>query len=133
MVVSETLRFGLEKYVYFGLTLAKDIFNAPIDSSVITQFTPKRLSAAEKIFLNSVIQDSRIFEGSDLLYLSMNESFAQRIYFLWSVLFPPKHELAIIKQKSISDIGLSDYGERFYYAGRDLVFLIKRWNSLKTG
>jgi len=119
-LVEESVSFGLEKYVYYGLYFVCRILGADIPEPALSRLKPKKFSFFEQRFIADVLADRvplneryRLF----LLYLSMNETLSERMAFIYNMCLPPKKELFILKLKDPSAINSFDYLKRILGRG----------------
>jgi len=112
VLVEEATAFGLAKQVYYGLYVCSEIFDSEIPLDSLNKLKPKKISIFEKKFISSVIKREPVTIGGTLVYFGMNESLQERVLFLFRALFPSKREMAVIRQKSFSEITILDYLRR---------------------
>jgi hypothetical protein len=116
LVTKEAISFGIYKYVYYGLYFIKHIFDAEIPPEVLKVLKPEKMSYFEKKLILSIIDGKPVRWTEDLLSLGMNENFADRIKFIFNTVFPSREEMAVIRQKRISDVSSADYLRRLCQA-----------------
>ena len=115
ILVEEAFKFGLSKYVYYGLYLTSQIFKTDILPPAINKLKPKRMGLFEKRYINSILQGRPIFRDSYsvfLVYFGMHETLADRLLFLRNVLFPPQKYLSLLRQKDVSCLDIHEYMRR---------------------
>lgn len=113
VLIEESFKFGLSRYVYYGLYVVSEILETDIPQSALVRLKPEKMSLFERRFIASVLEGRPVFAGEWLIYLGMNETLAHRISFLRKTLFPSKNELAFVRQKDISQVNVLDYIKRF--------------------
>ncbi|MDP3732048.1 MAG: nucleotidyltransferase family protein, partial [Candidatus Omnitrophota bacterium] len=132
ILVEEAFKFGLSRYVYYGLYLTSRIFNTDIPAQAINQLKPKRMSLFERKHINSILQGRPIFRDKYsifLVYLGMHETLTERFVFLHNVLFPCRKYLSFMRGGKTSPTGIREYIRRanigfncitkfLYYAAR---------------
>jgi hypothetical protein len=112
-LVYESSRFGLSKHVYYTLYFASELLQANIPSDIIDQLRPKKMSLFERRFITLVLERKPILDWAWLVYFGMNENLKDRLSFLTRVALPTRAELALIRQKDISQVNILDYIRRF--------------------
>ena len=111
-LIAEAHDFQLSKCVYYVLYLLSRMFPTDIPAFVIYRLRPRRIGMIERTFLSAVLEGNPILTGEWLICFGMNDSFKDRVLFLWRLLFPPQKELAIIRKKDDGHAGVSDYLKR---------------------
>ncbi len=115
ILIEEAFKFGLSKYVYYGLYLTYQIFKTDIPQHAINKLKPKRMSLFEKKYINSILQGRPIFRDSYsvfLVYFGMNETLTDRFLFLRNVVFPTQKYSSLIRQKDVSCLNIREYIRR---------------------
>lgn len=108
-LLEDAFKFGLAKYLYYGLYVAREILGTQVPGNVITRLKPKKISVFENKFISEVIEREKNTIPQSLVYLGMNEKWRDRFYFALAALLPSKNEMALIRQKDPSEISLADY------------------------
>lgn len=106
--IRESIDFGLSKYVYHSLRLVSEAVDCVFPPEVMQQLRPKRISRFEKDFLSGVKQGKGC-RGLGWANFGMNENLSGRGAYVAAALFPSKEEMAFVKGKSSSDVGVLDY------------------------
>ncbi len=111
-LVKEADAFNLSKCVYYVFYLLSRIFHTDIPAFILHRLKPRKIGLIERTFLSSVLSGNPILTGEWLICYGMNDSFRDKVTFLWTLLFPPQKELAIIRKRDDGRAGMSDYMKR---------------------
>jgi len=112
ILAKEAVKFGLSKYVYYGLYLTRQTLGAAIPENTFSRLKPKRISIFERKFISSVLEGKSASAREGLVYLAMIETLSDRLYFARRALFPSRYEMALVRQKDASQINIFDYVRR---------------------
>ena len=88
-VAEESGRFGLSRFVYYGLSIVKHYTSLGIPDGCITKLRPPDISWEEKYFLSLQLNNQRIRGSSYFIYLAMNQGLTDKIRFIARTFFPP--------------------------------------------
>ena len=119
-LIADGIGFGLSKQIFYSLYLSKELFGADIPGEALSKLKPGKMSIFERQLISSVLKGKPIFNAEGLIYFGMNETWRDKFLFLRRALFPPKAELAIIRQRDITAINIFDYLRRLYFGLRSL-------------
>lgn len=113
-LIREGFRFNLTKQIFYSLYLAKELFGADIPGEALSKLRPRKMGIFERQLISSVLKGKSIFNAEGLIYFGMNETWKDKFSFLRRALFPPKLELALIRQKEVRAINIFDYIRRLH-------------------
>ena len=82
-------QWKLERPVYCGLSLVRQVLGAPVPGEVVDGLAPGGLTAAEKRFMAGVIKGVRRHYGCLSVYRAMRRGWTRKIRFILCVLAPP--------------------------------------------
>lgn len=88
-IAEESGRFGLSRFVYYGLSIVKHYTSLGIPDECFTQLKPSDISWGEKYFLSLQLNNRRIRGSSYFIYLAMNRGLADKINFITRTFSPP--------------------------------------------
>ncbi len=88
-VSEESGRFGLSRFVYYGLSIVKHYTSLGIPDECIAKLRPPDISLGEKLFLRLQLNNRRIRGSSYFIYLAMNRSLSDKAGFIARTFFPP--------------------------------------------
>jgi len=111
-VSEESRRFGLSRFVYYGLSIVKHYTSLGIPDECITQLKPSDMSWGEKFFLSLQLNNRRIRGSSYFVYLAMNRERSDKIRFIARTFFPPRQILLQRRYGKDSDSAKSYYLSR---------------------
>ncbi len=140
VLVAASFALGLNKYVYFGLYLACNLFGAPVPGECLEKLKPNKLSIFERRVLSGFRKQG--FYGRQvnlgLVSLGMNETWSNRLAYIWGAIYPSKQEMALISQKGVDKIRFPDYvhrmlGEKKYRGMLFINHIMKRPINLLSG
>ena len=114
LVMKESKRFNLCRFVYCGLSIVSGYSGSPILSEITIKMKPPTQSPGEKLFLRLQLGNHRIRGSSYLLYLAMNKGLAEKCQFLYRTFFPPSHILAQKLYANLSEGKKPGYPFRVY-------------------
>lgn len=92
-IAEESRRFGLSRFVYYGLSIVKHHTSLGIPDECFTQLKPSDMSWGEKFFLSLQLNNRRIRGSSYFIYLAMNRGLSDKIRFIARTFFPPRQIL----------------------------------------
>ena len=113
LVMEESRRFNLSRFVYYSLSIVNYYTGLPILSEITTKMKPPTQTPGEKLFLHLQLRNHRIRGSSYLLYLAMNKGLLEKCKFLYRTFFPPSQILAQKLYVNLSDSKRPDYPFRF--------------------
>ena len=111
-LVNEAVRFGMSKYLYYGLYVCKEILGSEVPDFILERIRPRKMSLFERRFIEAVLERESISHSDTLACLGMNESLFGRMRYLKGFLFPPKDVLPLIGQKNLGGPSIFDYLKR---------------------
>jgi hypothetical protein len=111
-VSEESRRFGLSRFVYYGLSIVKHYTSLGIPDECFTQLKPSDISWGEKYFLSLQLNNRRIRGSSYFIYLAMNQGLTDKIRFIARTFFPPRQILLQRRYGKDSDSVKSYYLSR---------------------
>jgi hypothetical protein len=111
-LAEDACAFHLSKSVYYVFYLVSVMFNTQVPAHILGKLKPERIGFIERRFISAVLHGSPILTGEWLMCFGMNEKLRDKILFLKRLLFPPKKELALIRKKGASTVGVLDYQRR---------------------
>ena len=88
-VSEESRRFGLSRFVYYGLSIVKHYTSLGIPDECIAKLRPPDISRGEKYFLKLQFNNRRIRGSSYFIYLAMNRGLFAKLGFITRTFFPP--------------------------------------------
>ena len=88
-VSEESRRFGLSRFVYYGLSIVKHYTSMGIPDECIAKLRPPDISRGEKYFLKLQFNNRRIRGSSYFIYLAMNRGLFAKLGFITRTFFPP--------------------------------------------
>ena len=88
-VSEESRRFGLSRFVYYGLSIVKHYTSLGIPDECIAKLRPPDISPGEKYFLKLQLNNRRIRGSSYFIYLAMNRGLFAKLGFIIRTFFPP--------------------------------------------
>ena len=88
-VIKDSLRFNLDRMVYYCLLLAAKFLEVKVPSHVLGRLKPKRTGCLEKGFRTLILKNKRFPGLSYLLYLSLNRGLFAKVKFIYRTLVPP--------------------------------------------
>ncbi len=106
-LIEESYKFNLNRLVYLSLYFSFIFFGTQIPEDILLRLRPERFSLGEKIFMNSISNNSRFPGLSYLVHLSMNKGLFKRMEFVWRTFFPPRQIIAqrsYIPQSKLSSV-----------------------------
>jgi hypothetical protein len=127
VVSEESRRFGLSRFVYFGLLIIKHYTALDIPNECIAKLRPPDISREEKYFLKLQLDNRRIRGSSYFIYMAMNRGFIAKLQFIIRTLFPPAQIL--LQRLSRKD---ADFSYSLYLLRIGEIFL-HIWGSLASG
>lgn len=80
--------FNMERIVYYGLYLVKEILAGRVPPGVVEALKPKRFSIGEKRFLKDTLNRTSRRYGSYPVYLASRDGFLKKAKFLFRTIFP---------------------------------------------
>ena len=111
-VSEESRRFGLSRFVYYGLSIVKHYTSLGIPDECIAKLKPSDMSWGEKFFLSLQLNNRRIRGSSYFVYLAMNRERSDKIRFIARTFFPPRQILLQRRYGKDSDSAKSYYLSR---------------------
>ena len=108
-VSEESRRFGLSRFVYYGLSIVKHYTSLGIPDECFTQLKPSDMSWGEKCFLSLQLNNRRIRGSSYFVYLAMNRGLSDKIRFIARTFFPPPSILLQRRYGKGNEFGKSYY------------------------
>lgn len=93
-LISESRHFNLDWLVYVPLYCAAELLNTNIPKEVLLRLRPERFTLYERFFIRLAANNHRFSGLSYLLHLSCNKGVSEKIRFVLSTLFPPRHVIA---------------------------------------
>ena len=111
-VSEESRRFGLSRFVYYGLSIVKHYTSLGIPDECFTQLKPFDMSWGEKYFLRLQLNNRRIRGSSYFIYLAMNRGLFAKIGFITRTFFPPRPILLQRRHGKDADFTKSYYLSR---------------------
>jgi hypothetical protein len=88
-IADESRRFGLSRFVYYGLSIVKHYTSLGIPDECIAKLKPSDMSWGEKYFLKLQFNNRRIRGSSYFIYLAMNRGLFAKLGFITRTFFPP--------------------------------------------
>ncbi len=124
-VVQEAKRFGLEKFVFWGLTIVER-YTAFLSSGVIMKkLCPSGLTIGEQSFLSLLLHNRRFRGGSILVYLAMSRGLREKSRFLFRIFFPPRHILLQRSYAKNQKFGMLWYFRRLREVVAHIIFVLR--------
>ena len=111
-IAEESRRFGLSRFVYYGLSIVKHYTSLGIPDGCITKLRPPDISWGEKYFLKLQFNNRRIRGSSYFIYLAMNRGLSAKIRFIARTFFPPPQILLQRRSGKGYEFGKSYYISR---------------------
>jgi hypothetical protein len=133
-VSEESRRFGLSRFVYYGLSIVKHYTSLGIPDECIAKLRPPDISFGEKLFLRLQLNNRRIRGSSYFIYLAMNRRLSDKVRFIFRTFFPPPQILLQRQHRKNSKFTNSLYlprlGEGFSHLWKVLIFYQRRTTKL---
>jgi hypothetical protein len=111
-VSEESRRFGLSRFVYYGLSIVKHYTSLDIPDECIAKLKPSDMSWGEKFFLSLQLNNRRIGGSSYFIYLAMNRSLSDKAGFIARTFFPPPQILLQRQYRKDAEFSKSLYLSR---------------------
>ncbi len=111
-IAEESRRFGLSRFVYYGLSIVKHYTSLGIPDECFTQLKPSNISCGEKYFLSLQLNNRRIRGSSYFIYLAMNRGLFAKIGFITRTYFPPAQILLQRQYRKDAEFSKSLYLSR---------------------
>lgn len=108
-VSEESRRFGLSRFVYYGLSIVKHYTSLGIPDECIAKLRPPDISRGEKYFLKLQFNNRRISGSSYFIYLAMNRGLFAKLGFITRTFFPPAQILLQRQYRKDADFSKSLY------------------------
>jgi hypothetical protein len=116
-IAEESMRFGLSRFVYYGLTIVRHYTPLGIPDECIAKLKPPDISWGERFFLSLQLDNRRIRGSSYFIYLAMTRGLAAKIGFITRTFFPPSRILLQRQYRKDAEFQVSLYllriGETF--------------------
>jgi hypothetical protein len=125
-IAEESRRFGLSRFVYYGLSIVKHYTSLGIPDECFTQLKPSDISWGEKYFLSLQLNNRRIRGSSYFIYLAINRGLTDKIRFIARTFFPPA---PILLQRRY---GIDHKNLKSYYWSRMREIISHIWGSVET-
>ncbi|MEI8172821.1 MAG: nucleotidyltransferase family protein [Deltaproteobacteria bacterium] len=125
-VSEESRRFGLSRFVYYGLTIVKHYTSLDIPDECIAHLKPSDMSWGEKYFLKLQFNNQRIRGSSYFIYLAMNRGLFAKLEFIARTFFPPA---PILLQRRH---GIDHKKLKSFYWSRMREIITHIWGSAET-
>jgi hypothetical protein len=123
-VSEESRRFGISRFVYFGLSIVEHYTSLGIADECFTHLKPSDISLGEKFFLNLQLNNRRIKGSSYFIYLAMNRGLFAKLGFITRTFFPPAQILLQRRYRKDAEFSnllyFSRIGEIFSHIGGSL-------------
>ena len=113
---AEATRYGLNKQLYYGLYLAKEVIGADVTDEILIKLKPEKRGFLERRLIAACARRKLKLDGGELIFFSLNDGVLQKARFIARALFPSRTEMALIKQKDASRVTVFDYLARMYSA-----------------
>lgn len=127
LVSEESNRFGLSRFVYYGLSIIKHYTSLAIPDECIAKLKPFDISPGEKYFLKLQLNNQRIRGSSYFIYMAMNQGLFAKLRFIIRTLFPPAQIL--LQRLSRKD---AEFSNSLYFLRIGEIFS-HIWGSLAPG
>ncbi len=102
-LVSMAREFRMERLIYYGLYLVKEMLSGDVPDDVIMAVKPKKFSIAENIFIRDIMNRKIRRYSSYAVYLASREGILKKTKFLFSTAFPRR----ITTKDNLARIGKS--------------------------
>ena len=121
-LIKETMEFGMERQLFYGLYFTKYFLEADIPDYVLSRLKPKKIGLLERRFFNAVSNNRRNTKLCYFVYLNMVKGVINKLRFIFRTLFPPPCTLALFFNLNKPRVTVKDY----------LLFLGKRLSYLRN-
>ncbi len=92
-LIEESRRFGVDRFIYFSLSIVKHYSSLNVPDEVMRILKPDNISPGERFFLRQQFNNRRVRGSSYFIYLAMNRSYSEKFAFLFRTFFPPSQIL----------------------------------------